>query len=366
MTLAAVRDFIDGLVGRGAASIAVPSMDGALKPNSALDRAEVLFECAAPQDLATDGQSLFLADGAALVRIVEGRAVVVREFDEPITALACLPDCTLALALAGTEVHVFARPDDETPAASFSGAGMTSINALSPAADGALYATSGSAVHGVEEWVRDLMARGRTGCVLRLDVASRKVSKLADRLEYAFGAAATNGGALVAETWRHRLVAIGADGGRRIVLNHLPSYPSRLTAASGGGWWMTAFACRTQLVEFVLREPEFRRRMMAEIDPDHWIAPRLVSSRSTLEPIQGAHVTMMGVVKPWAPPRSYGLIVRLNAAAEPVFSLHSRADGENHGIVSAVEHQGFLYAVAKGPRRVLRLSCEHLAEEFGA
>jgi hypothetical protein len=29
--------------------------------------------------------------------------------------------------------------------------------------------------------------------------------------------------------------------------------------------------------------------------------------------MQGAHIKTMGVVKPWAPPRSYGLVIRLDA-----------------------------------------------------
>ena len=51
--------------------------------------------------------------------------------------------------------------------------------------------------------------------------------------------------------------------------------------------------------------------MMAEIEPTYWIAPRLRSGQSFKEPMQGAHIKTMGVIKPWAPPRSYGLVVRL-------------------------------------------------------
>ena len=82
--------------------------------------------------------------------------------------------------------------------------------------------------------------------------------------------------------------------------------------------------------------------------------------------MQGAHLKTMGVVKPWAPPRSYGLVIRLDGSFKPMFSLHSRVDGFNHGIVSAVESGGWLYMIAKGPRRVLRLPIEGLAEEFVA
>jgi hypothetical protein len=72
----------------------------------------------------------------------------------------------------------------------------------------------------------------------------------------------------------------------------------------------------------------------------------------------------MGVIKPWAPPRSYGLVIRLNAEGTPLYSLHSRVDGINHGVVSAVEIGGDLVLVAKGPGRVLRLPLAGLNEEF--
>ena len=111
------------------------------------------------------------------------------------------------------------------------------------------------------------------------------------------------------------------------MLDHLPVYPSRLAPASGGGFWLTAFIARTQLVEFVLREPAYRRRMMREIDPRYWIAPRLSSGHTFLEPMQGAHIKTMGILKPWAPPRSYGLVIRLSPEGLPRYSLHSRVDG---------------------------------------
>jgi hypothetical protein len=148
------------------------------------------------------------------------------------------------------------------------------------------------------------------------------------------------------------------------VLEHLPVYPSRLSPAASGGFWLTAFAARTQLVEFVLRENAYRRRMMAEIDPEYWIAPKLKSGQSFLEPMQGAHIKTMGVVKPWAPPRSYGLVIRLDAAGVPLYALHSRVDGVNHGVVAVVEMNGALFAIAKGPGRLLRIQLVGIEEEL--
>jgi hypothetical protein len=56
----------------------------------------------------------------------------------------------------------------------------------------------------------------------------------------------------------------------------------------------------------------------------------------------------MGILKPWAPARSYGLVIRLDAAWEPVKSLHSRADGDRHGVTSCLEQTEELLISSKG------------------
>ena len=96
--------------------------------------------------------------------------------------------------------------------------------------------------------------------------------------------------------------------------------------------------------------------MLKEIDPRYWIAPALTSGNTYLEPMQGAHLKTMGVVKPWAPPRSYGLVIRLTEQGLVRYSLHSRFDGKHHGVVAAVECGGDLFVLVKGCRKVLRLS----------
>ena len=351
----ALSNFADRLLGRGDAAITVPSFDGALKPNQILEKAEMIGQLEAPEDIATDGKALYVADGAAILRIENTAKTEVRRFDRAVTALCCLPGGGIAVALDGREVQVFATPSASSVGMTFSNPQMTAINALSPGPGGTLLATNGSTARPYRHWVYDLMERGRTGCVLALDLASGRVRTIASGLSYAFGACPAGDAVFVSESWRHRLVAIAPDGSRCTVLDNLPVYPSRLSPAQGGGLWLTAFAARTQLVEFVLRETAYRRRMMAEIDPEYWIAPKLKSGQSFLEPMQGAHIKTMGVVKPWAPPRSYGLVIRLNANGVPLYALHSRVDGVNHGIVAAVEMDGALFAIAKGPGRLLRV-----------
>jgi hypothetical protein len=364
--ISALQAFADRFLGRGEATITVPSFDGALKPNQILENVESVGQFDAPEDLATDGKTLYIADGVAIVRLEGAATVEVRRFDRSITALCCLPDGGIAVALDGRDVLVFATPTTPTAKATFSDPSIKAINALSPGPGGTLIATDGSTVRPYRQWAHDLMERGRSGRVLSLDIASGKTSTLASGLGYAFGACASGETLFVSESWRHRIIAIAADGGRRTVLDNLPVYPSRISGASGGGFWLTAFAARTQLVEFVLRENAYRRRMMDEIDPEYWIAPKLRSGLSFLEPMQGAHLKTMGVVKPWAPPRSYGLIIRLNANGTPLYALHSRVDGINHGVVAAVEMEGTLFAIAKGPGRLLRAPLTMIDQELKA
>ena len=360
----ALKTFADRWLGRGDATITVPSFDGALKPNQILEKAETIAQLDAPEDFATDGNALYIADGAVILRRDGTATTEVRRFDRAISALCCLPDGGMAVALEGREGQVFATPAAPKAAVTFSDPSMHAINALSLARDGTLIATDGSTARPYAQWVHDLMERGRTGRVLILDTASGRVRAIASGLQYAFGACAAGDTFFVSESWRHRVIAITADGSQRAVLDNLPVYPSRLSSAASGGFWLTAFAARTQLVEFVLRENTYRRRMMAEIDPEYWIAPKLKSGQSFLEPMQGAHIKTMGVVKPWAPPRSYGLVIRLNADGMPLYAAHSRVDGVNHGVVAAVEMEGSLYAIAKGPGRLLRAPLAMIEREL--
>jgi hypothetical protein len=274
-----------------------------------------------------------------------------------------MPGGGFAVALAGREVRVFAGFADAAPSAILADPAMNAVNALAATPDGALIATDGSSTHGVGDWARDLLERGRTGRVFRLEPRTGEIRVIASGLRYAFGVSATEHVALVSESWRHRVLRLEKGSEPRPILDNLPVYPSRLSPAAGGGYWLTAFAARTQLIEFVLREPAYRKRMMAEIDPALWIAPRLRSGDSFMEPTQGAHLKTMGVIKPWAPPRSYGLVIRLNAEGTPIHSLHSRVDGVNHGVVAAVELGAHLYMLAKGPGRVLKVPLAGLGKE---
>src|SRR5579863_3515417 len=197
--IVAIREFTNRFLGRGEATIAVPSFDGVLKPNEKLEQAETLLECAAPDDLATDGVNVFLADGRRLLRLDGAAATEIRSFDQPISALACMAGGGVAVALAGREVQVYATPAAAKPQAVFSD-GLNAVNALAAGPDGALIATDGSQARGVDEWAWDLMERGRSGRALLLDPATGSVNPLAKGLHYALGACARGAATLISES----------------------------------------------------------------------------------------------------------------------------------------------------------------------
>ncbi|HEX7928546.1 MAG TPA: hypothetical protein VF678_13215, partial [bacterium] len=339
-------------LGRGSAAIAVPPFDGALKPNSLLDEAELVAELEAPEDLAADDKSLFVADGTRVLEYVGTALVEAARVEGPITAIACLPGGGLAVAVNGTVVRIIRGPGAGQSWNEAGGRPFYAINALWATADGRLLASDGSKTQPYERWCHDLMELGKTGrCIeMRMDGGARE---LATGLAYAFGVCESGGEVWTSESWAHR---IRRSGTGPMVLDRLPGYPSRIAPASDGGFWLTVFTARTQLVEFVPREPAYRKRMMKEIDPEFWVAPALRWGRTYQEPMQGAHIKTMGILKPWAPPRAYGLVVRLEADGLMRYSLHSRVDGSNHGVVAAAERRGELFVLAKGARRLLKVS----------
>jgi hypothetical protein len=97
--IGALKEFADRWLGRGDATITVPSFDGALKPNQILEKAETVAQFEAPEDLATDGNAIYIADGMAIRRFDAFGMSEVRRFDRLITALCCLPHGGIAVAL---------------------------------------------------------------------------------------------------------------------------------------------------------------------------------------------------------------------------------------------------------------------------
>lgn len=331
---------MDWFFGRGAYAVTVPGMDGALRPNALLDEAPALVCDPAPDNIVSLGGSFFHSCGHDLRQWHPDAPApaTLHSFDRPIAAMAALSDGTLAIALADGTV-LLRGPEGTRQLSAPQSNGLLCITALSETAPGVLALANGSARVHATDWAADLMQRNATGSVWLLDSAQDTVRPLAHGLAYAAGVLSDGRRLIVSEAWAHRLVAVPLSGGAPTALTaHLPGYPGRIVADPSGGAWLCVFAPRSQLIEFVLRERGYRERMMREVPRELWIAPALRSGESFLEPLQGGAVKQLGILKPWAPTRSYGLLVRLDDAFQPLFSLHSRADGRRHGVTSAALH----------------------------
>ncbi|HEX9169664.1 MAG TPA: hypothetical protein VF886_12185 [Roseiarcus sp.] len=320
-------------------------MDGAFRPNDLLEAATVVLEAPGPDALAVTAQGLLVSLGQTLKRVDKREDGTAASFDAEICALTGLPDGGAAAGLVdGRIVFVGGRNDGRTMA------GPHCMTALAASRDGVLLIANGSAAYGAADWKRDLMGKSPSGSVWRLDLTSGERTQIAGNLAYPYGLLDEGDSVVVSESWRGALTRIPPGASRRAtpVLESLPAYPARLSRGADGAIWLALFAPRSQLVEFVLSENRYRRRMMDEIDPEFWMAPDLRAGQSPLEPTQQGGVRQLGVLKPWSPSRSYGLVARLDAAYHPIASLHSRANGRRHGVTSCVAFEGRVYFAAKG------------------
>lgn len=343
----------DNLFGRGEAAVTVPPLDGALMPNRALDEAARTalenVDC-----LAVHAGGLVASAGNGVFALgKDGTFSRRRSYGSAVASLTSIGNDGLAVALADGEVVVEGGPFDGRR---YRADGAACVTAMAATGSG-LYIANGSATNRGDDWQRDLLERSASGSIWRIDLESGNASRLAEGLAWPAGLAVDAEGLVFSEAWKHRLVRIDPARPEAFQVLHadLPAYPGRIAPAADG-WWLALFAPRSQLVEFVLREPAYRRRMMAEVPQEFWVAPRLRSGLSFYESLQGGGVKHLGMLKPWAPTMSAGLCVKLDRAFQPRSSLQSRADGSTHGVTGAVEHDGRLFVAARGDGAVVSLA----------
>ena len=346
----ALRQWYDQIRGAGDHSITVPPMDSALRSNSKLERADRLFDWREPANLLHDGRVGHFSSGPQILRFSDAdapRPVVM--CDSAVSAMAQSGD-TLAVGLAGGGIRLLGGARDGTTFVAKPGFEVNCPIALAFRDADTLIIANGSSVHGPAEWRHDLLMRHAKGSLWELDLRSGTARMLAAGLAWPYGVLPLPGDAvLVAESWRAQLVNIQPGKPALPVLTDLPAYPARIVPkADGTGAWLPMFAPRRRIVELVMRERAYRDRMMAEIDPAYWIAPSLRPMESYYEPLQGGTLKKLAMLKPWAPSRSYGLIVELDQDFQPVRSFHSRADGKRHGISSCADLGGRLLVAATG------------------
>lgn len=332
-------------------AITTPPLDGPFCANTKLETAALFAKLPIVDNLAVLDNRLIASSGDILYAFDEGgHATQLQSYPAEITAIAVSSQNELAVGLDNGDLLIAGQPAAVPPS-------VKCIVALSFAPDGSLWMANGSAQHAPSEWVVDLMEKNASGSVWKCGPEGQRFRLIADKLAFPNGLLADNNNVVASESWRHRLVRIdGETGVSKILVNHIPGYPSRLSPAPDGGAWLSVFAPRNRLIELVLQESRYRFEMMATVPRDFWIAPALSSGRSFLEPLQCGSIRMMGIHKPWAPSRSYGMVVRLDARMEPADSFHSRANGTRHGTCSVIENDNQLFVAAKGGDCILSIN----------
>ncbi len=330
-------------------AVTIPPLDGAFRADTRIEDAPVFASLVDVDNLVVhDGRILATSDNAIYALEEGAEPTVVESFSAPVSALAVSAQGALAVALESGELtfdgRAVALPQ-----------GVSCITALAFGPHGTLWLANGSDRHAPSGWVADLMEKNSGGSIWRSEPGEDGFRKVAGGLAFPYGLLPDAGGVIVSEAWRHRLVRFDVSGTPSRISEHLPGYPARLTPIPGGGALLSMFAPRNRLIELVLQEGHYRYDMMAQIPREYWIAPALSSGVSFLEPLQCGGIKTMGVHKPWAPSRSYGLVVRLDEDMLAVESFHSRASGKRHGICSAIFHDGRILAASKGGDCVVAL-----------
>jgi len=338
---------------------AIPSLDGALSPNDALHRCKPVGDPLPGIDdiaEAKDG-SLLVSAGRQVFRLSGSgytTRTVVAEFDAEAGGLTLHPDGRLLVCVAGRGLAAVDANGRQTWLNQVEDQPLRCLTSVAVAPDGSIFASEGSTLNAPADWCRDLMQKNSAGRIISCGPALETPKVLLRNLPYPYGLAISADGRnlWLTESWSHRLCR-AAIKGRELgtvepVIGNLPGYPARLGRAGAGGFWLSLFAVRTHLIEFVLREDDFREEMMRTIPTDHWIAPAFATTGSALEPMQSGAIKALGIQKPWAPPRSYGLVARINDDGDAVESLHSRVGGHYHGITSARDTAQGLVIASRG------------------
>jgi hypothetical protein len=348
---------LDRVFGRGKWAVTVPVLDGPLVPNQKLEEAERFAPLPDVDNLVATERGILASSGARLVCYdMTGSAETLVDFDRPVSALAYAQGM-MAVGLDGWGLVIRGGIHHGREVQGNGGQAFGCITALTFLDSNTLLLANGSQKVGAGEWRRDLMEKGHSGIVWKLDLRTGQMERLAAGLAWPAGIGANGSHRIyVTETWRHRILSIDLkSGGITTALDHLPAYPARIAPAFNGGYWLTFYSVRNQLVEFILREEVYRRRMLAEVPEPFWMAPALASGLSHQEPMQGSQLKRLGVLKPYAVTRSYGLVVNCDSNMKLLSSYHSRADGTAHGTVAASEFGQDLFVASRGSGKILRL-----------
>jgi Strictosidine synthase len=362
------RDIVDRIFFPDRDVHAIPVLDGGFSPNGLLDRARQIGEgLEAPDAVVLDDRgTLFVSSGTTVF------ACTGSDFDsrKPLVGFGTSPGALAWSARTGLLVAVSGRGVCAVDASgkvtgwlqTVDGAPLRCPTAIAIGGDGTVFIADGSRHNTPEQWLADLMQkRAPSGRLIACDATLANARVIVDGLDWPSGVSVAHHerDVLVSEAWPHRLSAYDVSGSsRRVLVKNFTGYPARITRGANDDYWIAFFALRTQLTEFVLREDAFRTRMMANVPPHLWIGPSLGGTFDCREPTQIGRIKKLGIQKPWAPPRSYGLVARLDADGNAIESFHSRTSGKLHGVTSVVVDRGRVLVVSKGHGKIAEITTD--------
>jgi hypothetical protein len=364
--MSTIKDFIYSLLfrNRDISEFRVkPVMDGAFSANNKLDEASVINSgVTAPDDLLSgpDGK-LYVSSGEKIV-VFDNPEFTRKEsfaaFDAEVGGLGWSQDGQLMACVSGRGVCVLNEKGVvDKWLESVDGVKLACPTSLAAAADGTVYITDGSCRNPTDQWLHDLMANEQgSGRLISWDKGLNNAHVIAKGFSWPGGAVVSHdeNEVLVTEAWAYKLCAVNRHNGeRRYLVDNFAGYPWRITRGVSGEYWLAFFAVRSQLIDFVLHERDYCDRMMAEVPPEYWVGPALSSKSHYLHPTQWGRIKTLGVQKPWAPARSYGLVARLDGDGQAIESFHSRLGGKVHGITSVRCIDKKIIACSKGDDKLV-------------
>jgi hypothetical protein len=172
-------------------AITIPPMDGALRPNTALDDAQRIVTIPGPDNLAwIEGRLVFSSANKAMAvnRAGAGPAMeVIAEFLATIACLAGRPDGGSAVGLDNGQILVWDAEGNERNIEGIGPDKLKCPTALLFLDRDRLIVCQGSANVAPSQWARDLMQHGASGSVWRIDLAGGEQTCLARGLAFPYG-----------------------------------------------------------------------------------------------------------------------------------------------------------------------------------
>jgi len=272
--------------------------DDSLRQNDALDRAIVLAECPAPDNLLRQDDHLLLTSGRRVLlldSLQEGAELEeILHFDSEITALAAAEDGSLAVALGSAGIAIVGGPHDGRVISSLGGKALVMPTALGFSGADTLFVCLGADLSPGNGW------QSTSGSVWRVSLSGGNAVCLASGIAYPSGLLLHEGRIAVAESGRKRLLDLSTLEREtpRVLLEDLPGHPGRLSAAPDGGAWLAIFA-------------------------------------------------------PPAPWRPFGMALGLDRAFRQTSALQSGVDTKRDGVSSCLEIRGELIVACKGSNLVV-------------